>query len=344
MMKKILILCLAVIVPFIFAPACSPKLNHLEKSANFDGERFKNLTPPDSKKTFSKFLKWRFQTEREEWPEWVEIKQNKVKYQRIEQGVNVTFINHATILLQIDGVNILTDPVYSDRTSPFSFLGPKRVKLPGVKFKDLPKIDVILISHNHYDAFDKKTLERLILRDNPKIVFGIGNSYYLDKENRKNAIEMNWGDKLQFQNLLFTFLPNQHWSKRNLFDDNRSLWGSFAIEGSKKIYFAGDTGYSDHFKNIQKEFDYFDLSLIPIGAYEPRWFMKYYHMNPKEAVKAHLDLKSKKSIGMHFGTFQLTNEAIDDPIKDLKKARDEYDINKDSFFTLKEGDNYFIFD
>lgn len=342
MRSGIIILFLSILIPFIFVPSCSyPKLN-LMKSNNFDGNKFINLTPPVEKKTFLRFLKWRFQTEKQKWPEWVEIKQSKPKYPKIEQNINVIFINHATMLIQMDGINILTDPVYSKRTSPISFMGPKRVKLPGVRFEDLPKIDIILISHNHYDAFDVNTLDRLILRDNPKILFGIGNGFYLNEKDPKNVIEMNWGDEFAFKKIKFTFLPNQHWSKRNLSDTNKSLWGSFVIEGSRKIYFAGDTGYSNHFKNIQEKFNYFDLSLIPIGAYEPRWFMKYNHMNPEDAVKAHMDLNSKKSIGIHFGTFQLTNEKIDDPIRDLAKARSKYYVDQKDFFTLKEGEELMI--
>tara|TARA_Y100000389_G_scaffold83564_1_gene80152 strand:+ start:5072 stop:6103 length:1032 start_codon:yes stop_codon:yes gene_type:complete len=342
-MKKILfILLFFTLIPFIFIPACSYPDLKLQKSTNFDGKKFINLQPPKESNTFLKFLKWKIQGNKAEWPKWVEITQTKPKYQKIEKGINVIFINHATLLVQIDGVNILTDPVYSNRTSPVSFLGPKRIKLPGVKFEDLPKIDIILISHNHYDSFDKKTLDRLILRDDPKILFGIGNSFYLNEKNIENIVEMNWDDEFKFKNIKFTFLSNQHWSKRGMFDNNKALWGSFAIEGSKKIYFAGDTGYSNHFKNIQKKFDYFDLSLIPIGAYKPRWFMKHDHINPEEAVKAHLELNSKKSIGIHFGTFQLTNEAIDDPTKDLNIAKKKYNIKRENFIVLDEGQEYFI--
>ena len=137
-------------------------------------------------------------------------------------------------------------------------------------------------------------------------------------------------------------MPARHWSKRGLFDTNKSLWGAFAILGSKKVYFAGDTGYSDHFTNAKKQFEYFDLSLIPIGAYEPRWFMKKAHMNPEESVVAHRDLNSNKSIGIHFGTFQLTNEKIDDPVKDLKKAMAEYKISNDDFLILGQGESYLL--
>ncbi len=336
--KKIL----SVFLFFTLFACGSPKIE-IEKSDHFNGSTFNNLEKSNSEKGFLKFLKWKFTTKKEKWPNWVEIKQQKIPKEIVKKGeVSVTFINHATVLIQIDGVNIITDPIYSKRTSPFSFLGPKRVKLPGVKFEDLPKIDVVLISHNHYDSFDVKTLNKLIKRDNPKILFGIGNSYYLDEKDEKNIVEMDWKDQYEFRGLKFVFLPAKHWSKRNLNDANKSLWGSFAILGEKKVYFAGDTGYSNHFKNIQKQFGYFDLSLIPIGAYEPRWFMKEAHMNPKEAVLAHKDLKSKKSIGIHFGTFQLTNEAIDTPIKDLIKAKKKYNIKNDEFVAPKQGYSYSI--
>lgn len=318
----------------------SPDIN-IKKSQHFNGEVFHNPGEPRLEKSFKDFLRWRFQSKREEWPKWVDIKQQKVPKDRVSYNeLSVTFINHATLLIQIDGVNILTDPVYSKRTSPVSFLGPKRVKLPGVKFDDLPKIDLILISHNHYDSFDVKTLSQIIARDNPKILFGLGNAHYLKKKDRKNAIEMDWQDQFNFKDLTITFLPNKHWSKRTLFDTNKALWGSFAIVGSKQVYFAGDTGYGQHFKDIQKQFKYFDLSLIPIGAYEPRWFMKYAHINPEEAVIAHQELKSKKSIGIHFGTFQLTNEKIDDPQKDLATARKKYKILDSNFIAPKQGQTY----
>ncbi|MBL6785563.1 MAG: MBL fold metallo-hydrolase [Rickettsiales bacterium] len=327
---------------FLIVSCGAPDLDY-PKSDHFDGEVFHNLNEAKSQKSFKAFLKWRFTSKREKWPDWVEIEQQKIKTPRNSKGdLSVTFINHATLLIQFDGVNILSDPVYSKRTSPLTFAGPKRVKKPGVKFDDLPKIDIIIISHNHYDSFDVRTLERLIKRDNPVILFGLGSSYYLDEEFRTKNIEMDWQDEYVFNGVKFVFLPAKHWSKRGFSDLNKSLWGAFAIIGSKQIYFASDTGYSDHFKNAQKQFDEFDLALIPIGAYEPRWFMKQAHINPEEAVIAHQDLKSKKSIAMHFGTFQLTNEAIDDPEKDLQKAKTKYGINDDEFVVLKEGESLII--
>lgn len=337
-MFKIFILTL-----LLFISSCGPQKIDLPKSDHFDGEVFHNFGEKKSEKSFIDFLKWRFTSKRDLWPKWVDVKQQKVPKQRVKEGeVSVTFINHATLLLQIDGVNILTDPVYSKRTSPFSFVGPKRVKLPGVKFEDLPKIDAVLISHNHYDSFDVKTLNRLIVRDNPYILMGLGNDYYLDRKNDKKVKTMDWHDNFEFKGLKFVFLPCMHWSKRGLFDLNKTLWGGFAILGSKKVYFAGDTGYGDHFKAANKQFGSFDLSIIPIGGYEPRWFMAKAHTNPEESVLAHLELQSKKSIGYHFGTFQLTNESIDDPIIDLEVAKVKYNLKNDEFITLDEGASFIL--
>lgn len=209
---------LAPIVILIFLSSCgSPDVN-IKKSDHFNGKVFYNLNEPKLQNSFKDFLKWRFGSTREDWPKWVDIQQKKVLNQRVKKGeLSISFINHATTLIQIDGVNILTDPVYSKRTSPLSFAGPKRVKLPGIKFEDLPKIDLILISHNHYDSFDVKTLDKLIKRDNPKILFGLGNSYYLNKKNEKNIVEMNWQDEFVFKNIKFVFLPARHWSKRGFF-------------------------------------------------------------------------------------------------------------------------------
>ncbi|NRA73579.1 MAG: MBL fold metallo-hydrolase [Rickettsiales bacterium] len=325
---------------FILVSCGDPNVN-IKKSDHFDGEVFHNLNELRLRKSVKDFFKWRFFSERTKWPKWIKIKQQKVPFDRVKnKELSVTFINHATVLIQMDGINIITDPIYSNRSSPVSFLGPKRVKLPGVKFEDLPKIDIILISHNHYDSFDIKTLNQLIVRDNPKILLGLGNAYYLDKRDDSNVIEMDWQDEFQYKNLKFIFLPAKHWSKRRLDDTNKALWGSFAIVGTKQIYFAGDTGYAGHFKEIQKQFGYFDLSLIPIGGYEPRWFMKKAHVNPKEAIIVHKELNSKKSIGIHFGTFQLTNEGIDDPIHDLNYAIKENNISENEFFVLKNGESY----
>ena len=315
-----------------------PQINK-KKSSHFDGEKFFNPDFPNMGKSFFTLMKWKLTETATAWPDKIDIEQRDVAFKRNEKGeLTVTFVNHATVLLQIDGINILTDPIWSKRTSPVSFLGPKRVKKPGVKFKDIPPIDIILISHNHYDHMDLPTLERFIERDSPMILAGLGSSYYFKNHHKSKVYELDWEQSYNFKGLSFTFLPAKHWSKRSLFDENKCLWGAFAIEGSKKIYFAGDTGYADHFKKAGQSFKSFDLSLIPVGAYEPRWFMKDAHMNPEEAVMAHLDLNSKSSLGIHHGTFQLTNEGVDRPLKDLMKAKKKYGVGSE-FFILENGES-----
>lgn len=327
----------------LFLIACgSPDLN-IEKSDHFDGEQFLNLDGKKRKKSFWKVLKWRMNTKnRASWPETIDNAQYNISKERNKDGeLSVTFINHATSLIQIDGLNILTDPVWSKRVSPLSWLGPKRHQKAGVKFDDVPKIDVILISHNHYDHMDTKTLERFAKRDQPQIIFGLGSKYYLKKESKKNALELDWNQNTRFKNLKITFLPAQHWSKRNFSDTNKSLWGAFAIEGKHKVYFAGDTGYANHFKDAYKKFGIFDLSLIPIGAYEPRWFMKHHHMNPEDAIQAHLDLHSKYSVGIHHSTFQLTDEPMEQPREKLEELKTKSPL-KHPFVSLDNGESLTI--
>lgn len=312
--------CSAFIILLLFTSCGAPSLT-LKKSDHFNGKTFFNPNHPRAEKSLWTVLKWRMFTERAEWPENVPITQKKVPQARTNSGeLSLTFINHATALIQLDGINIITDPIWSKRTSPLSWVGPKRVRLPGVKFEDLPKIDIVIISHNHYDHMDLPTIKRLVVRDNPIILYGVGSDYYLGKKLAKNTVELDWNQSYQTNNLKITFLRSRHWSKRNLGDYNKCLWGAFAIEGTKKVYFAGDTGYDDHFQEYAKKFGHADLSLIPVGAYEPRWFMKAAHINPEEAVQAHHDLKSRYSVGIHHSTFQLTDEGIDEPRLELQKA------------------------
>lgn len=327
------------IIIFLLTSCGSPSLD-IPKSDHFDGKRFFNPHKPKMDKPFGDLIKWKMKNSEKDWPKWVEITQTKPKKKRTETNeVIVTFINHNSLLIQIDGVNIITDPIYSDRTSPVSWAGPKRVKAPGVKYEDLPPIDLIIISHNHYDSLDTPTIHRM-MKDHPaKVLIGLGSKHYIDVEFRDRVIEMDWQDEHKFKDLTLVFLPTQHWSKRTLTDLRKSLWGSFAIFGSKKIYFVGDTGYFHHFKEAGEKYNGFDLALIPIGAYEPRWFMKNAHINPEESFKVHQDLKSEFSIGIHYGTFQLTDEAIDDPIKDLTKVLKENPQAK-PFIVLENGESH----
>jgi L-ascorbate metabolism protein UlaG (beta-lactamase superfamily) len=238
----------------------------------------------------------------------------------LDLKIRASFINHATVLLQTQGLNFLTDPIWSDRASPVSFAGPKRVHPPGVAFKDLPKIDYVLISHNHYDHLDLETLKRLQKAFKPIFLVGLKVSNNL-RSSLPDAkiIELDWGQFYEIsKDKKIHFLPAQHWSARWPWDRNQTLWGAFAIETSGgNIYFAGDTGYGKHFKDAQKQFGKFKLALLPIGAYEPRNFMKYQHMNPEDAAQAARDLRAENSLGIHFGCFALATEGYGAPEQEL---------------------------
>lgn len=322
---------------------CSGAYYKGDKSDHFDGERFYNKTN-NVTKTLWQVLKWRFSGNRTPWPESVPVNQVKIENERVNNGsAVVTFINHATFLIQVDGLNILTDPVYSQRTSPVSFAGPKRVRKPGVAFEDLPPIDVVIISHDHYDHLDVETLKKLNEKFSSHFLIGLGNDKLLNEIGLKNIKTFDWHQSVILQNIKFTFTPCQHWSGRGLFDRRKTLWGAWVIDApSMKSYFAGDTGYGEFFKETGKRYGPFDLAMIPIGAYEPRWFMKKQHVNPEEAVQAHIDLKSNFSIGMHFGTFQLTDEAINQPKIDLNFAKDKMNIDDKQFLAPDFGETFII--
>ncbi len=293
------------------------------KSDHFDGSKF--FMTPTVDKSFSDLIKWKWFGHKEKWPENIPVEQKTILKDRLGSGeLSITFINHATFLIQLGKLNILTDPIYTERASPVSFAGPRRVRKPGVKFEDLPRVDVVIISHNHYDHFDNETIKMLLKRDNPLFLVGLGNDALLKDLGVKKFKALDWRERTRVNGIEFTFLKCQHWSARGIFDRNKMLWGSFALsDGNRKIYFAGDTGYGKFLKELGERFDGFDVSLLPIGAYEPRWFMKTQHMNPEEAVQAHLDLRSKFSIGMHFGTFQLTDEGVYQPLEDLKISKEK---------------------
>ena len=216
----------------------------------------------------------------------------------------------------------MTDPMYSRRAGPFNLVGPSRVRDPAVSFDDLPPVSVVLLSHNHYDHCDLPTLRRLAQRFNPLVVTPLGNARLVRSAGIERVEERDWWGRLELQSLVITLTPAQHFSARGPFDRNRALWGGFVIAIDRtRVYFAGDTAYADFFHDIRRRLGPIDLALLPIGAYEPRWFMRAVHMDPAEAVQAHLDLEASESIGMHFGTFQLTAEGIDEPLRALDAAR-----------------------
>ncbi len=253
--------------------------------------------------------------------------------------IAATFIGHSSFLVQVGGVCVLLDPIWSSRCSPLSFAGPKRVRAPGQRLDALPAVDLLLVSHNHYDHMDLPTLRRIRRRWTPPAATGLGNARHLAKAGVRDAVELDWWESVELAGARITYVPAQHFSARTLWDRNRSLWGGFVIEaGGATVYFAGDSGYCPHFAEIGAWFPKIDLALLPIGAYEPRWFMRQQHVNPAEAVQAHLDLRPRRSIGMHFGTFQLTDEAIHAPITALAAARAEAGVPPDAFDVLGFGE------
>ena len=311
--------------------------NHVKASPHFKEGAFHN-SKESKKKTFGDFIKMRFSFRWAKWPEWIDIPEGEKPNQKVYGSrIRLTFINHSTFLIQTGGYNILTDPIYSQRCSPFSFVGPKRVHQPAIAFEHLPKIDVVLISHDHYDHLDLPTLSRIIQRDNPRIYMGLGVAKHLRGQGQ--ATELDWWESTQVgPHFKLTFAEVQHFSGRTLTDRNRTLWGGFVLEiNGKKIYFGGDSGYADHYEKTYKKFGSMDLSLLPIGAYAPRFFMSYAHIDPRQAVMAHLQLRSKKSVGIHYGTFRLTAEPRSEPLQLLEKTKKKFAIPKDDFITLEAG-------
>ncbi|HSI44329.1 MAG TPA: MBL fold metallo-hydrolase [Methylotenera sp.] len=313
--------------------------SHHRKSDHFNGKRFFNPTHQKDH-TLSELMRFLISYRPKPWPKEVINEKDLNLHQNLSDNeVAITFVNHATLLIQVNGANILTDPVWSERASPLSFAGPKRARQPGIEINDLPKIDFVLVSHNHYDHMDLATLKLLNERFSPTFLVALGDRKKLEKLGAKHVVEMDWWQKFEVSSELeFIFTPTQHFSGRTPFTFSKSLWGAFVIKSKgHQIYFGGDAAYSTQFTETSNRLGQMDLSLIPIGAYEPRWFMKSVHMNPEEAVQAHLDLKSKRSIGIHFGTFQLTEEKIDQPVIDLQIAMTSRGLNNDDFNTLKEG-------
>ena len=306
-------------------------------SDHFDGARFHNPSPPHPQ-PFSAVPRL-YMERREAWPARVPQTTHRPAARGDADAV-VTFVGHSTFLMQTAAGAILTDPMYSERAGPFGVAGPRRVRGPAVAFEDLPPVAVVLLSHNHYDHCDLPTLRRLAARFDPVVVTPIGNGRLVRTAGIRHVEELDWWESTTVSSLPITLTPAHHFSARTPFDRNRALWGGFVVKaGATRIYFAGDTAYVPLFAEIPRRLGALDLALIPIGAYEPRWFMRAVHLNPEEAVQAHLDLGSPRSIGMHFGTFQLTTEGIDEPLRALDAARRARGVPDDRFTTLGFGES-----
>jgi L-ascorbate metabolism protein UlaG (beta-lactamase superfamily) len=309
----------------------------LVKSDHFDGRRFVNPAGPAAQ-PFSAVPRLLF-AKRTPWPTRIDEPPRRPPGLDGAAAV-VTFIGHATFLIQTIAGNILTDPMYSERAGPLNVLGPRRVQQPAVLFDDLPSIALVLLSHNHYDHCDLPTLRKLAKRFDPLVVTPVGNGALATKSGIRRVEELDWWQESKESALRIALTPAQHFSARTPFDRNRALWGGFMLTmDGARIFFAGDTAYADFFGDVRHRLGPIDLALLPIGAYEPRWFMQAVHMNPAEAVQAHLDLEAAESVGMHFGTFQMTTEGIDEPLRALEDARRARHIQPSRFRVLGFGES-----
>ena len=302
---------------------------------HFDGRRYRNPTGPEPQ-PFTAVPRL-FVERKTPWPSRVDtVPQLPAPFDGA--AAVVTFIGHSTFLIQTAAGNILTDPMYSERAGPFNLAGPRRVRPPAVRFEDLPPISTVLLSHNHYDHCDLPTLRRLAARFDPLVITPLGNAPLVRSAGLRRIEELDWWQTSQAAPWPLVATPAHHFSARTPFDRNRALWGGFALVASGvRILFAGDTAYAPFLREIPQRIGVVDLALLPIGAYEPRWFMSAVHMNPAEAVQAHQDLAAVTSIGMHFGTFQLTTEGIDEPVRALAAARASRGIAAEAFTTLTFG-------
>lgn len=311
-------------------------------SDHFDGERFFNPWGRFPQKGFLDVWKWQTSGQRAKWPLRVENDQ-RPPIPASSDALHVTYIGHATMLVQVSGINILIDPVFSERCSPFRSFGPKRVRKPFVEIKELPKIHYVFVSHNHYDHMDKASLAALAQAHKPSFIAPLGNARHVRRWTGKCPVaELDWHDSAPLSDdVSLTLTPSQHWSRRAYSDINRDLWGGFFLKtkAGQKLYYSGDTGFHESvFSGIQKKYGDADIALLPIGAYEPRWFMEYSHMNPDDAMKAFGLLQAKRGMGFHFETFQLTDEPFDAPRKHTIDAMAKYGLTPERFKIPVPGD------
>ncbi|OJF89822.1 MBL fold metallo-hydrolase [Pararhizobium antarcticum] len=315
-------------------------------SDHFDGVRFFN-PGGEAPKGFRDVLRWQFGGGKIAWPK---AHNDTIAPARPDTRIGgtdlrVTMVGHATLLIQVAGLNILTDPVWSKRASPFSFAGPRRAREPGIRLEDLPPIDVVLVTHNHYDHLDLATLRALHARFKPRIITPVGNDAIIDPALPDAEITtMDWGDGINVIDGVALYCePCHHWSARSAFDRSMALWGAFVLTTpAGNIYHIGDTGFHDgiNYRAVTEKYGAFRLANLPIGAYEPRWFMKAQHQNPDEAVDGLIACNAAYAIGHHWGMFRLTNEGMHDPLRALETALDEKGIARDRFQILQPGEAF----
>ncbi len=341
--KIILLAALLLLTAAFLLPACSSTytLKGDSRPLHHSEQGFRNPYIEKKKGGFFDFMKMRYFAE-QKWADYegqghlVEsVQADLALLHNPPDAPQFTWIGHATVLVQYQGINILTDPVFAQRASPFSFAGPKRVTKPAITIAQLPEIDFVLISHNHYDHLDRYTVKRI--GNAATWLVPLGYKSWFKKLGVSNVVEFDWWDKLKIGATQITATPAQHWSARGLNDRYQQLWAAWSVQiGDFNFWFCGDSGYNDkQFKEIGERLGPFALAIIPIGGYAPRWFMQDMHVNPAEAVKIHHDLKATLSLGVHWGTFPLTAEPIDEPVKKLQAA--SRSLNGTAFITTPLG-------
>ncbi len=308
-------------------------------SAHCDGSRFHNQAPT-AEHTFGDFLHYAVERARADWTEVTDAPPGPAPPERVGAGaLRATFVGHSTVLLQLDGLNVLADPVWSDTVGPVEGAGPERYRPPGLRFEDLPPIDVVLVSHNHYDHMDLPTLLRLEQEHAPVFVTGLGNAAFLRHEGLADVRELDWWEGVRANgDVRIDFVPAQHFSGRGLCDQQATLWGGFVLVAPAGIvYYAGDTAAGPHFAPIRERYGAPRLAVLPIGAFKPRWFMGVVHMAPEEAVCAAMTLEAGTSLAIHFGTFRLADDEQDEPVRLLTETLAARAIPAERFWALDPG-------
>lgn len=309
-------------------------------SNHFDSKRFHNQQPLQHAGV-SDFLYWMLHREPGPWREWTDAAPGALPPPHVTDGrLRVTFVNHSTVLVQMEGLNMLTDPIWSERASPFSWIGPRRVRPPGIRFEDLPPIHVVMISHNHYDHLDLPTLIRLAKEHHPQFIVGLGNAALLESAGIVNIQELDWWQSTELaEGVCLTSTPGQHFAARSLFDRDATLWTGYVVQGTAgAIYFAGDTGYGPHFVQIRERFGPLRLAMLPIGAFRPAWFMSRVHLSPSDAVQAHYALDASTSLAIHYGTFRLGDDGQDEPVETLTQVIKDHGDQTPRFWALDFGE------